>query len=240
MKSPNIYVGLYNDIRTGSVYSSIEEAVKEARRIRPEGTSLMFIYLPDSERYWIAGTVGPGWDPRFNLVFMESSAADEHASKLRARGFPLKQIVCREMEIKHAGPSTVDIKTEEHYKVERELDGLHKALSMGLECCNSPTRAPLIAFNDALGYDYKKFAMLDLEAAKWTRPDKFADAVGSLRSAARLLAEVASVDPETQPLKWSRIQAAAHSFSGTPIYIGEDDNGTPEGDAKDTDQSPST
>lgn len=239
MKSPNVYVGLYNDIRKGNVYSSIEEAAKEVRRVHPEGTVMQFAYLPEAERYWIAGTVGPAWDPRFNLIFADSSKADEHASKIRARGFPLSQIVCRELPILHAGPATVDIKTEAHYQVEKELDDLHKALSQGLPAINSQHAASLTLHEGKIGYDYLHFAMLDLDAAEWTRPKDFHQAVSALQNAAKLMAEIAYVDPETQPRKWERLQKAAHAFYGTPIFLGEAADGTPEGDIEDPNLPPS-
>jgi len=214
MKMPNVYVGQLNDIRFGAVYSNITEAVKEVCRAQQAGMVICFIYLPDSPtgRYWIAGAVGPAANTKWNLIFTESSKAEEHVDKIAKRGFSRSELVCKELKIIAKGPDVIDIKTEDHFLCERELKILKDAVANGLTVDNSEKRMPLELFDGVLrpAVDYGIF---ELGAPGWTQPTEYHQAMGAVRNAAKLLREVSLVNTDEQPRKWARLQTAAAEFA---------------------------
>lgn len=215
MKMPNVYVGQLADIRHGAVYSNITEAVKEVCRAQQPGMVICFIYLPESPtgKYWIAGAVGPAANTKWNLIFTNSSDAEKHVDLISARGFSRSELVCKELKINTKGPNVVDIKTEEHFACERELSTIKSAIENGLPVDNSSNRMPLELFENGFNRP-ATFGIFNLSAPAWTQPESYILAMGFIREAAKLLAEFAIVDPDTQPRKWARLQESAATFAG--------------------------
>ena len=217
MKSPNVYVGQYADIRHGAVYTSIDEAVKEVRRVLQPGLMIMFTNLPDADKYWIAGTVGPNFNPKWNLIFTNSSDAEQHMDKLRARGFPTRELICKELKINTKGPNTPDIKTEEHYNVESELTGIKEALSRGLMADNSENMMTITVEHELdtnhpawqLHVDHSQYAIIDLHAHPLSILEDPDNVINLLKMSRKILLEIVAVDPDAQPRKWARLRDQA-------------------------------
>lgn len=218
---PNVYVGQLVDIRHGAVYSNITEAVKEVCRAQKPGMVICFIYLPDTPngKYWISGTIGPAANTKWNLIFTNSSDAEKHADSLIARGFPKSEVVCKELKIHTKGPEVIDIKTEEHFKVERELNAIKAALDVGIPYDNDSQTLRLTAeWEDGairLSYPGGEASILHLPSPGWTRPIDYHIAMETIQHASSLLRQLSLVDPETQPIKWERLRKQAATFDGT-------------------------
>lgn len=209
---PNVYVGQLADIRHGAVYANITEAVKEVCRAQKPGMVICFIYLPDSPegKYWIVGAIGPAANTKWNLIYTNSSDAEKHAESLIARGFPKSEVICKELKVHTKGPDVIDIKTEEHFICERELNLLKAAIEKGVVADNSSSVMKLTIDEGDL-YVEKKFAIIDTSVHALSFFENPQEVLDNLAVQRKLLLEVSLVDPDEQPIKWERLRReAAH------------------------------
>jgi len=207
MKMLPVYVGQLADIRYGAVYATITEAVKEVCRALQPGQVMVFINLPESPtgKYWIAGAIGPAANTKWNLIFTNSSDAEKHMETIQARGFSKKELVCRELKIHTKGPDVIDIKTEEHFICERELGQLKAAMNKGIVADNSSAIMQL-TFEEGSFLTSEKFAIVDIQAHPLHTLEDPIKVLEDLATQRKLLVEMAAVDPDTQPNKWSKLQ----------------------------------
>lgn len=213
MKMPNVYVGQFHDIRHGAVYTNILEAVKEVTRAQQAGMVIQFCYLPDAEKYWIAGTIGKGWDPRYNFIFTSSSEAEQHIDKVLAKGWPKAQVLCKELKIVEKGPDTIDIKTEEHLVIEREAKELRDCIERGFPIANDDkTFYPKLVWEDSkyhFSWDMSETVIINLDAGVWSKVEDPVNLFECVKRSVKLLKEMAEVDQDEQPNKWRRLQGEA-------------------------------
>lgn len=219
MKMQNVYIGQKMDPRHSAVYTSIDEAVKELLRPHQPGMVFDITFLPDAERYWFAGVVdnkAQRPETKWNNIFTDSASAEKHAEMLLARGWSKASVLVKELKPVSKGPKNIDIKTPEHFQCERALRTMHDALANGIPADNHSSRMTLELVDSALAIK-GNFAVIDLDAEAWTNPADAKIAYAHIKTAAKLLRELALVDPETQPKKFARLQAEARDFSALPF-----------------------
>jgi len=216
MKTQNVYIGQFLDPQHSAVYSSIQEAVKEIMRPMQPGMQFLIAFLPptDDNKYYLSATgKGYGFDPRKTTLFTTSAEATKACETLAAQGFPKSQIIFKELKVHDKGPQQIDIKTEEHFRCEQEIAAFHAALDHGLAVSNFPAMMPLqwSLEDKQLIIERDRYAILDMKAANFTEADA-AHLWDNVKTAAKLVAEMAQVDPDAQPNKWRRLKREAIEF----------------------------
>jgi hypothetical protein len=209
MKLQNVYVGELLDIRKGAIYCDVREACKVLMRPHAPGVIMTMTYLPDAENYWIAGVVtGQMRDLQYNAIFTSSSEAEKRCDLLVSKGFPKSIIVCRELKINTRAEVYPDIKTEDHFKCERDLARLQKAFEAGLHADNTNRQFTLQIGEDG-HIDQSEFGIIDFFGPDWTTVEAAKEVLHSIGTAYKLLKEIAVVNPDEQPNKWYRLQKQA-------------------------------
>jgi hypothetical protein len=198
----------------GRVYASLSKGVDFLGAKLGNNSKLCVIKLVKREEYYVAGIRGPQSDPRQTLIFDNPSEAEMHANKLRAFGYPKRDICCEQLEVDDEGDAANDSVTNSSDK----LDELRKALHRGLPICGMPNNAEVHAIwedgdaNIGLqgGYNLQlsaSFEVIDISLYNDKVPT-YQTMLESCANFVNLLDELLSLElHSSQPTKLMRLQS---------------------------------